>query len=163
MRRPLAKFHEIEVETPTLRAGDDLEKLRFKLFGDGRLSGCHRLAAPELWHGARLRCRRCPDAVQTNFAGLYARSFAFGGKPPFDLPQRWLDKQRSLDLATPLNFVTTLDIIGGSSGSPVVNRNGELVGLIFDGNLEGLGGRFVYTDEKRGPSRSIAAPLSKHW
>src|SRR4030095_13414658 len=84
---------------------------------------------------------------------LYARSFAFGGKPPFELPARWLDKQPTLNLATPLNFVSTLDIIGGSSGAPVVNRNGELVGLIFDGNLEGLGGRFVYTDEK---ARSIA-------
>jgi V8-like Glu-specific endopeptidase len=153
MRRPLAKFHEIEVETPTLRAGDDLEKLRFKLFATD--------AYPDATGSLRLSYGtvRGYDAdgvlmpFQTNFAGLYARSFAFGGKPPFDLPQRWLDKQRSLDLATPLNFVTTLDIIGGSSGSPVVNRNGELVGLIFDGNLEGLGGRFVYTDEK---ARSIA-------
>jgi hypothetical protein len=90
---------------------------------------------------------------RTNYAGLYARSYAFAGKPPFDLPPRWLEKQRNLDLATPLNFVSTLDIIGGNSGSPVVNRNGELVGLIFDGNLEGLGGRYVYTDKK---ARAIA-------
>ena len=90
---------------------------------------------------------------QTNFAGLYARSYAFEGKPPFDLPERWLAKQRDLDLATPLNFVSTLDIIGGNSGSPVVNRSGELVGLIFDGNLEGLGGNFAYTDKK---ARAIA-------
>jgi hypothetical protein len=85
---------------------------------------------------------------QTNYAGLYARSFAFDGKPPFDLPARWLEKQRDIDLATPLNFVSTLDIIGGNSGSPVVDRSGELVGLVFDGNREGLGGRYVYTDRK---------------
>ena len=73
--------------------------------------------------------------------------------PPFDLPAQWLDKQRELELSTPLNFVSTLDIIGGNSGSPVVDRKGELIGLIFDGNLEGLGGRFVYTDTK---ARAIA-------
>ena len=90
---------------------------------------------------------------QTNLAGLYARSYAFDGKPPFDLPTRWLEKQRDLNLATPLNFLSTIDIIGGNSGSPVVDRNGELVGVIFDGNLEGLGGRYVYTDRK---ARAIA-------
>ncbi len=153
MRRRLAKFHEVEVETPTLRAGDELEKLRFKLFATD--------AYPDATGSLRLSYGvvRGYDAdgvlmpFQTNFAGLYARSFAFGGKPPFDLPERWLDRQRDINLATPLNFVSTLDIIGGSSGSPVVNRNGELVGLIFDSNLEGLGGRFAYTDEK---ARSIA-------
>jgi hypothetical protein len=153
MRRRLAKFHEIEVETPTLRAADDLERARFTLFAKD--------AYPDATGSLRLSYGtvRGYDAdgiltpYQTNFAGLYARSYAFGGKPPFDLPARWVDRQRDLDLATPLNFVATLDIVGGNSGSPVVNRNGELVGLIFDGNLEGLGGRFAYTDEK---ARSIA-------
>jgi len=153
MRRRLAKVHEIEVETPALQAADDLEKTRFKVFATD--------AYPDATGSLRLSYGTVrgydADGIltpwQTNFAGLYARSYAFGGKPPFDLPQRWLDKQRVVDPATPLNFVSTLDIIGGSSGSPVVNRNGELVGLVFDGNLEGLGGRFAYTDEK---ARSIA-------
>ena len=153
MRRRLKKAYEVEVETPTLKAGDELEKIRFRLYGTD--------AYPDATASLRLSYGKVSgydaDGVlvpfQTNYAGLYARSFAFGGKPPFDLPTRWLEKQRDLDLATPLNFVSTLDIIGGNSGSPVVDRNGELVGLIFDGNLEGLGGRYAYTDRK---ARAIA-------
>ena len=153
MRRPLAKRFEVEVETPTLRAGDELEKIRFKVYGTD--------AYPDATFSLRLSFGKVSgyDAdgmlmpFQTNLAGLYARSFAFDGKRPFDLPARWLEKQRDVDLATPLDFVSTLDIIGGNSGSPVVDRNGDLVGLIFDGNLEGLGGRYVYTDRK---ARAIA-------
>ncbi len=153
MRRKLEKTYDVEVETPTLRAGDELEKIRFGLYGTD--------AYPDATSSLRLSYGKVSgydaDGVlvpfQTNYAGLYARSFAFGGKPPFDLPTGWLEKQRDLDLATPLNFVSTLDIIGGNSGSPVVDRNGELVGLIFDGNLEKLGGRFDYTDHK---ARAIA-------
>jgi S1-C subfamily serine protease len=64
-----------------------------------------------------------------------------------------VDAQKKLDLATPIDFVTTGDIIGGNSGSPVVNRDGELVGLIFDGNIESLAGDFVYEGEH---NRSVA-------
>jgi hypothetical protein len=82
----------------------------------------------------------------TTFYGLYERAYSFGLKPPFDLPQRFLDGKDKLDLATPLNFACTCDIIGGNSGSPVVNRAGELVGLVFDGNIESLVGRFIFDE-----------------
>jgi hypothetical protein len=83
----------------------------------------------------------------TFFAGLYERSAQHNGQPPYDLAQRWLDNKAALNLKVPLNMVTTNDIVGGNSGSPVVNRKGEVVGLIFDGNIESLPGYFVYQEE----------------
>jgi hypothetical protein len=80
----------------------------------------------------------------TTFYGLFDRSAGFSDKPPFNLTPKEEAALGKLDLATPLDFVCSDDIIGGNSGSPVVDRNGDLVGLIFDGNIESLAGDFVY-------------------
>ena len=80
---------------------------------------------------------------QTFYFGMYDRNHSFGNEFPWALPPRWQDPPAGL-LRSPLNFVSTLDIIGGNSGSPVINSSRELVGLVFDGNIESLPGNFIY-------------------
>jgi hypothetical protein len=90
----------------------------------------------------------------TTLGGLYARSNQFHHAFPYNLPPRWMSKRAALNPKTPFNFVSTNDIIGGNSGSPTINKNGELVGLIFDGNIQSLVGNFEY-DESVNRSISV--------
>jgi hypothetical protein len=80
----------------------------------------------------------------TTLGGLFARSDAYKRQFPYNLPQQWYDKKSALDLSTPFNFVSTADIVGGNSGSPAVNQNGDLVGLVFDGNIQSIVGDFMF-------------------
>ncbi len=92
---------------------------------------------------------------KTTFYGLYDRAEGFGGKSPYELPARFREGRGKLELATPLDFVYTADTIGGMSGSPVVNRDAEVVGLNFDSNIQKLPNRYWYVDESDG-GRAVA-------
>lgn len=101
----------------------------------------------------------------TTFYGLLDRSLAFHSEPDWVLPSRWQERKDKLDQATPYNAVTTTDIIGGNSGSPVLNKNAEVVGLVFDGNMEMLPNRFLFTEQTARTvyvdSRAIVEALRK--
>jgi hypothetical protein len=84
----------------------------------------------------------------TDFAGAFRHAERHEGQEDFALPESWYQAKDELELDRQLNFVCTADIIGGNSGSPVVNRDGELVGLIFDGNIQSLTADYLYTDEQ---------------
>jgi len=92
-------------------------------------------------------------APLTTVGGMYARADEHGGKHPWDVPKRWQDAKTKLDPKLPMNFASTNDIIGGNSGSPVVDRKGEVVGLVFDGNIQSLPGNFAYD---MGQNRAIS-------
>ena len=92
----------------------------------------------------------------TTFYGLFDRALAHGGKEPWALPARWKERMGAIDGSVPLNFVSTNDIIGGNSGSPVVDRKGDFVGIVFDGNIHSLAWNYYFSDE-RGRAVSVDA------
>ena len=142
-----------QVTSVATAAGEKIGRARFAVYG--------HTAYPDATFTLRLSYGQVKGYAmngtiappKTTLFGMYDRSASFDNKPPFELPKRYADRRGTLDLSTPMNTVTTHDITGGNSGSPVVNRAGELVGLIFDGNIESLVGRFVYSEEA---NRSIA-------
>ena len=96
----------------------------------------------------------------TTLGGLYDRAEKFKYKFPYVLPPRWMEKKPAVAPRTPFNFVSTNDIIGGNSGSPTINKNRELVGLIFDGNMQSLVGNFDYDESV---NRSISVDVRGMW
>ena len=98
--------------------------------------------------------------VKSTYYGLYDRYFGFEGKYPFNLSERWKSIPKDLDLNTPFNFVATNDIVGGNSGSAVINKNAEIIGLAFDGNIESLQGNFIYLPTY---NRTVAVDSKGMW
>jgi hypothetical protein len=145
--RRLRKTFEDEVDEPKRQAYSALAKARYLMDGANTY--------PDATFTLRLSFGTVKGFTEdgkkippyTDFAGMYARSKEHDNKFPFDLPPRWEKAKDKLDLQTPLNFVCTADIIGGNSGSPVINRNAELVGIIFDGNIQSLVLDFIFDDE----------------
>ena len=145
--RALRKKAENEVDEPKRQAGQVLAKVRAKM--DAGNTYPDATFTLRLSYGAVKGYKENGKDVPafTTMAGLYERSKEQGNTGPFELPKRWEERKPSLDLKTPFNFVSTADIIGGNSGSPVVNKAGEVVGLIFDGNIQSLVLDFIYDDE----------------
>ncbi len=145
--RKVRKVFENEVDEPKRQAYSALAKARYAMDGANTYPDATftlRLAFGEV-KGYQEDGKAVPPF--TEFSGLYTRSQEHEDRPPFDLPPRWIKAKEKLDLKTPLNFICTADIIGGNSGSPVINKNAEVVGLIFDGNIQSLVLDFIFDDQ----------------
>jgi len=153
--RELRAWNEEKIQSVDTAAGQKIAAARFAVLG--------RNVYPDATSSLRISYGRVlgyeEDTTlvphKTTFNGIYERAASFDEKPPFDLPQRWRDGKSKLDLVTPMNFVYTADTIGGNSGSPVINRNAEVVGLNFDSNIQKLPNRYWYVDEAEG-GRALA-------
>ena len=139
--RAARKRFDQEVEGPLKKQQERLAQARFAVYGTG--------IYPDATFTLRLSYGRVVGWEEngtvvhpfTDFAGAYQRHT---GAEPFALPSTWLKARDKIDLKTPFNFVTNNDIIGGNSGSPVVNQKGEVIGLVFDGNIHSLGGEYGF-------------------
>ena len=155
--RSARKAWEDEVESPQDIGYGKIAAARFAAFGDG--------VYPDATFTLRMsygtvRGWTAEDGTEvpafTTLGGTFDRAKARAGDPAFELPKSWLDARAKIDAGTPFNFVSTNDIIGGNSGSPIVDADGEVVGLIFDGNLDSLAGDVVF-DGTRNRATSVDA------
>jgi Peptidase S46 len=145
--RAARKIYEAQDETKQQAYGD-IAKARFAIEGTSNYPDA--TFTLRLSYGAVKGYEENgkPVAAFTDLAGLYARSAEHNNQAPFDLPQRWVDKKSALNLATKCDFVSDADIIGGNSGSPVVNQANEFVGIIFDGNIQSLVLDCIFSDKE---------------
>jgi hypothetical protein len=141
--RGLRQHWEDTVDAPAARGGQAIAAARFavegtKTYPDATFTLRLNFGQVKGWNE-----NGKPIDPITDFGGAFARAT---GRPPFDLPPSWISAKPKLDLKTPLNFCSNNDIIGGNSGSPVINRAGEVVGLVFDGNIRSLGGSYGFDE-----------------
>ena len=148
--RRLRKRFEDQVEGVERVEGAKIARVRFRLDGTSGYPDATFTLRLAWGPVVGFRDQGQEIAPFTTFAGLYQRAT---GKHPYRVPQRWVDKRAATRPDVKLNFVSTADIHGGNSGSPVVDRAGRFVGIIFDSNIHGLPNRFVYTDER---ARAVA-------
>jgi hypothetical protein len=139
--RAVRKTYEDDVEAIVKKNAELIAKARFQVYGTSvypDATATLRLSFGQVrgWEEAGRKV-----TPVTTLGGAFDRAT---GKDPFALPKSWIDNKAKLDLSTPFNFSTTNDIIGGNSGSPVIDREARIVGLVFDGNIHSLGGDYAY-------------------
>ncbi|MCW5961719.1 MAG: S46 family peptidase [Pyrinomonadaceae bacterium] len=153
--RELRKWNEEKIQNVESRAGEKIAKARFAVYG--------RTIPPDANSNLRLTYGNVKGyeedttlvPYKTTFFGLYDRAESFNDEFPFNVPPRYREMRDKLDLSTPFNFAYSADTIGGMSGSPVINRNGEFTGINFDSNNQKLSNRYWYIEEEEG-SRAVA-------
>jgi hypothetical protein len=144
--RQMIKWMEDNVESVETPAEEKTGRARFAVYGKSEYPDATFTLRLSYGAAKGYPMNGTDAPYKTTLFGLYDRALSFDLKSPYDLPARFLERKNALDLSTPLNFVSACDIIGGNSGSPVIDRDGQLIGLIFDGNIESLVGRFVYDE-----------------
>jgi len=171
LSRDLRKKQEDLVASVITEHGTRIAKARFAAYGKNTYPDA--TFTLRLSYGAVAEYKGNGTLIQpfTTFGGLFDRYDSWGGNEAkahngdWTLPQRWVDKRNALNPSVPFNFAHKVDIIGGNSGSPVIDKKGELVGLIFDGNIESLPGNYFYDEAvNRGVSvdaRAIVHALDK--